>query len=98
MHEESSRTFLRSDGQRLRASSLGSDGRDRDDIDDFIGITNLALIETASDDYVETTTTDINTTVAYILDSVTGGTYQDPGSDEGIIFVPSLTPTINQKI
>lgn len=92
--EESMRTFVRADGQRFGASTLGSDGSDRDDIDDFIGITNLTFIEADIVDYgenVETTTIDINTSIAYITDDVGGGTYQDPGADKGITFVPSFT-------
>lgn len=89
--QESYRTFVRSDGQRLTASSLGSDGGDRDDIDDFTGYSNLTLIGTGTAGNVETTTIDINTSVVYISDNVGGGTYQDAGADNGIIFVPDFT-------
>lgn len=92
---ESKRAFIRDDGLRLPASNLGNDSGDRDDIDDFIGNVQLALIEDATSDYVEKTTIDINTSVTYISDAISGGTYLDPGSDKGIVFAPSWTPSAN---
>ncbi len=87
--KSSYRTFVRFDGARLSAStSLGSDGagETKDDIDDFIGDSNLTLIESSSSDYVEKTTIEINTSVSYISDSPGGGTYQDPGADNKLTF------------
>jgi hypothetical protein len=83
----SQRTFIRSDANNsnLNASStLGSDGGDIDDIDDFIGDISLTEIEAASVDYVEQTTININTAIAYISDSPDGGTY----TAQTITFVP----------
>jgi len=75
----SERTFRRSDGlSTLFATipaSLGPDTADRDDVDDFIGDTNLTLIEASVvGDYIETTSLEINTTISYNSDTVTGGT------------------------
>ena len=53
--KESKRAFVRDDGLRLPASALGSDGGDRDDIDDLAGNAQLTLIEDAASDYVEKT-------------------------------------------
>ncbi len=90
--EVSYRTFIRSDGQRLSASAtpLGSDGGDRDDIDDFSGNTDLIEIQSATADNVEKTTININATVAYIPDSPGSGTYTDPGGDNKITFTPNF--------
>ena len=93
--KESYRTFIRSDGSDFNATLpgiLGSDGGDRDDIDDFIGNSSLTLIESSNSDYVENNVTiTINTAVTYIADSPGGGSYQDPGSDEKITFSPSFS-------
>ena len=89
--EVSHRTFVRSDGQRLSASSLGSDSGDRDDIDDFSGTTNLVEIEAATGDYIEKSTININAVVAYINDAPGGGNYADPGGDNKITFAPNFT-------
>ncbi len=93
--KESKRAFVRDDGLRLPASALGSDGGDRDDIDDLAGNAQLTLIEDAASDYVEKTTIDINTSISYISDAISGGTYLDPGGDKGIVFTPSWTPSAN---
>lgn len=93
---ESKRAFIRDDGVRLPASTaLGSEGGDRDDNDDFAGNAQLTLIQSATSDYVEKTTININTSIAYIDDNISGGTYLDPGSDKGIVFTPSWTPSAN---
>ncbi len=77
--KESYRNF-RLDSSRLDATaqgSLGDDSGDSDDIDDFIGDTNLTLEGTGTGaNYVETTTINIATVVKYNQDAVTGGTYQ----------------------
>ena len=81
---ESYRTFVRSDGAKLSASTIGTDtgetigNHDEDDIDDFNGTTiHLISVETSTADNVETTTIDINTTVYYSTDTVSGG-YNQP--------------------
>jgi len=85
--KESWRSFERSDGQSFSASTLGSDGSDRDDMDDFIGGSTLTLIQTSASDYVEDSTTiNINTAVTYINDGPGGGSYLDPTADRGITF------------
>ncbi len=82
----SQRTFILSDANssELNASSLGSDGGDMDDIDDFIGDISLTLIETATVDYTEKTTVNIKTEITYSADSPSGGTY----TAQTITFVP----------
>jgi len=85
--KESQRSFVRSDGLRFSASSLGNDSGDRDDMDDFIGDSTLTLIQTSTSDYVEDNTTiNINTAVTYIDDGPGGGSYLDPTADEKITF------------
>ncbi len=76
--EESYRSFVRSDGNSTLSASttLGEDsvGEIKDDIDDFAGTSNIVLIpeSTLVADYVETTI-NINTTISYSADSVSGG-------------------------
>lgn len=75
--QESYRSFIRSDGNRVSASSIGTDAgetagnHDEDDIDDFNGDTSLVEIEPAGlVDYVEKDLTiNINTAVRYISDT-----------------------------
>ena len=80
---ESYRSFIRSDGtDDLNASaSLGSDptGEIKDDMDDFIGDTDLTLNGVGEAGNVETTTININTTFSYINDNPTGSSYQPVG-------------------
>lgn len=80
----SQRTFILSDinNSNLNASTLGADGGDRDDIDDFGG-TSLTNIEAATIDYTEKTTVNIATGIAYTGDSVAGGYNQST-----VTFVP----------
>ena len=87
----SQRTFIRADGQELNASAIGSDGGDRDDMDDYNGDTNLVSVETAGVNYIETTTININTTLSYIADTPGSGNYINPGADEGLTFSPDFT-------
>ena len=85
--EESYRTFLRADGQRLSASNIVGHTL-KDNIDDFNGDTSLIEIEDAgSIDYVQDAATiNINTTVRYIDDN---STY----SSSSITFSPDfITP------
>ncbi len=86
----SQRTYILSDTNTtpLFASALGNDSGNENDIDDFIGNINLT-VEDINDndiDYVEKTTIDINTTVVYLNDSVTGGYGQST-----ITYVPFTT-------
>ncbi|MBT8448052.1 MAG: type II secretion system protein, partial [Gammaproteobacteria bacterium] len=75
--QESYRSFIRSDGNRVSASSIGTldagetGNHDEDDIDDFNGNTSLVEIEDAGlVDYVEKDVTiNINTAVRYISDT-----------------------------
>ena len=82
----STRTFVTSTNERLDASSvLGSDG-DNDDIDDFIGTSNLSDVNTtttASGDYIDNAIV-LTTAVDYIGDSPTTGNYLN--SDGSIAF------------
>ena len=60
------------------STTLGNDGNDSDDIDDFIAITTVNPIEAATIDYVEKQgKVNINTTITYGSDSVTGGYNQN---------------------
>ncbi|MEA1953005.1 MAG: type II secretion system protein [Campylobacterota bacterium] len=74
--EQSQRTFILSDANGstdLNATTtLGSEG-DEDDIDDFIGVITLSLVEDADVDYIEKTTVNIKTDVSYASDTVEGG-------------------------
>ena len=98
----SQRTFILSDANssNLNASTLGNDGGDTDDIDDFIGDTSLTQIEAATVDYVEKTTVNINTAVTYVSDSVTGGysqstiTYTPFTATAGTTNIKSITVTL----
>ena len=94
---ESQRAFVREDGRSFFASNiLGSEGGDRDDIDDFNGTTSLREIQpSAGNNYIETTTVNIATTVNYISDApvATSGTYANPGADNKLLFVPDLAGT-----
>jgi len=90
--KESYRSFVREDGTKnILATSpagLGSDGGDMDDVDDFIGTNDLTDIETSTTDYVEGAgDIKITTTVSYINDTPTGGSYENPGTDRKILFV-----------
>jgi len=84
----SQRTFILSDANNsnLNASTLGSDGGDQDDIDDFGG-TSLVNIEAATIDYSEKSTVNIATAIAYTGDGVTGGYNQ-----QTVTFVPFGAP------
>lgn len=84
---ESERSFIRSDGtDGFNASAtLGRDGGDMDDIDDFIGPSELVLAETGTGaDYIEKTTVNINTAVTYVNDGVTDGGY----NQSSIEYIP----------
>ncbi len=91
----SQRSFIRYDGQELSAtlpSLLGDDSNDSDDIDDFIGDTNLTLVEVSSADYVEHETINIDTNISYIEDDPAGGNYAPNGSNI-IVFSPDFSST-----
>ncbi|MCF6244247.1 MAG: type II secretion system protein [Sulfurovum sp.] len=78
--EESQRTYILSDlnNSNLFATppaSLGKDGNAseiEDDMDDFIGNISLTEVATASIDYIEKASININTNVSYIKDNPTG--------------------------
>ena len=81
----STRNFLTSTNERLSASTLGGDG-DTDDVDDFIGTSNLSDINTtttASGDYIDDALV-LTTAVDYIGDSPSTGNYLN--SDGSIAF------------
>jgi hypothetical protein len=91
----SKRSFVRSDGSRLSATaaaSLGPEGGDSDDIDDFKGDTNLTLVALSSADYVEGDTINIHTDITYLSDTPNGGSYT-PNATHIITFSPDLTST-----
>jgi len=98
---QSQRTYILSDSNttELNASSLGTDDAEasQDDIDDFSGDINLTLVDnnTNTTDYIEKTTINIHTAVAYIRDNVTGG-YSQP-TITYVPFTPSVTATSNIK-
>jgi len=89
----SKRSFVRSDGSRLSAStSLGPEGGDRDDLDDFKGDTNLTLISVSSADYIEGSTIKIHTDIAYISDTPSGGNFT-PNGIHIIWYSPNFSST-----
>jgi len=70
---ESYRSFI-INGTRLNATAIPATGSaTKDDITDFIGDTNLTLIQASASEYVETTTININTALMYSPDTVGGG-------------------------
>jgi len=96
--KESWRSFIREDGTKNIAATtptnLHSDAGDsqKDDIDDFIGSYDLAEIEGSTADYVEGAgDINISTTVTYMNDTPTGGTYENPTADRKLTF-STLTP------
>jgi hypothetical protein len=98
--EESYRAFVRSDGLRFSASSLGTDTGDteEDDIDDFEGDTDLIEIVPADADNVETTTININKTISYATDTADYNqaniTYDPFASAGGTSNIKSITVTV----
>lgn len=106
--QESYRTFVRSDGQRLSASALGVDAGDttgEDDIDDFTGVANLIEIESAIADTVEKSTININRTISYSTDSTNEANYNlqeityDPFTTSGgtTTNIKSITVTVTSS-
>lgn len=92
----SSRSFTRSDGTvGLFASSvLGAEGGDSDDMDDFIGDTNLTLAGVGTGpDYIERTNINIKTSIVYGDDTVTGGYNQN-----SIVFNPFSSKAASTNI
>ncbi len=90
----SSRKF-NSCGTKLNASvTLGADGGDLDDIDDFANSGSLALIENAGGRYIGKGSANINTSITYGSDSAN---YSNGGISP-IVFTPSNgTATSNIK-
>ena len=69
---ESYRTFI-INNSRLHATPMPGTGNNvKDDITDFIGDTNLTLIQSSTSEYVETTSININTAIYYSEDNVSG--------------------------
>ena len=91
--EESYRSFVRSDGSKLSASLASSFGdsadgdTENDDMDDFSGVTKLTEIQSSDINYIETTTIDINTSIAYNTDNPVSGGY----NQSSIEFTPFST-------
>ncbi len=101
----SSRSFIRSDGTGtlFASSTLGSDGGDSDDIDDFIGDINLTLVETAKSDYIEKESININTAVVYASDTVGGYdqndiTYNPFGAGATSTNIKAITVTLTSDV
>jgi len=101
---ESYRNFLNPDGNRIASTpsaNLGSDAGDEDDMDDFAGTTILEEIIEVSDDTeadnIERTTISILTTVAYISDAPTTGTYNSSTLSFDPDFTHALTTPSNIK-
>lgn len=98
---ESFRSFYRGDGADFNASTIGADGGDGDDMDDYNNPVGLTLEENSTSDYIETTSVNIATTVKYGTDTSTNGDYDDLGGDNEISYSPSFSstalPTTNIK-
>jgi len=92
----SERHFISYDGSEFNATSvalLGPDGGDLDDIDDFNGTTHLLEVEVAAgnSDYLEKAAAiSMANTVAYMVDNVNSGTYNDPTADNSLSFTPTF--------
>jgi len=73
------RSFLSASGKTYSASAIGSDGGDRDDIDDFDGDSNTLLLEdtTSTSDYIDKQVK-LASAVNYARDGVMKGTYLNP--------------------
>lgn len=85
----SKRTFLTSLGGRLNATAIGNLGHDlndRDDIDDFTTLSSTLYDEesttTSDGDYIDKDIV-LNTTVSYISDAPTSGSYVGTGTSIG---------------
>ena len=99
--EQSYRSFVRSDGVDDLAASTSlakeTGETEEDDIDDFTGTTvHLVLIpeSTLKADYIETTTIDINRTVAYSDDTAS---YNSSNFTYDPFNAPTSGPTTNIK-
>ena len=78
---ESYRSFIMN-STRLNATAIPTTGlATKDDITDFIGDTNLTLIQASASEYVETTTININTALKYSPDDTAGGGYNSSSID-----------------
>jgi hypothetical protein len=112
---ESYRSFTRSDGAKLNATLLAALGNDTnetqdeefDDIDDFTGSdVNLTLVEASLADNIETTTININRTIAYSSDTLASGNYKQSSiitykhpftSTGGTTNIKSITVTLTSS-
>jgi hypothetical protein len=98
------RSFIRSDGNRISVSTpLGMDGigEIRDDMDDFIGTTDLVLLGTGSGaNYIETTV-NMNTAIAYGSDDLNYNqstiTFNPFVSTTGTSNIKSITVTVRES-
>jgi len=76
----------------LSASTISQDPNDMgdiDDIDDFSGITRTLFLEennAGTSDYIEKKTIALGSTVSYVSDTMSNGTYSDPGADNNLTF------------
>ncbi len=95
--QTNSRTFL-CDGKEYNASAIAVDGMD--DIDDFIGDDTLQFVNVGSGgvDYIEKTTVNMHTNVAYIGDAAnydsTIITYSPPATVSGTSNIKHITVTL----
>ncbi len=91
--KESYRKFVSSTGERGSASAIGDEGGEKDDMDDF-DATQVHLQQEeggGTADYIETTTIDINRTVAYISDAPDTGENYNNGGGGTLTFLPTFT-------
>ena len=100
---ESYRTFI-INNSRLSATPIPSTGNNvKDDITDFIGDTNLTLIQSSTSEYVETTSVNINTEIYYSEDNVSGTynqssiTYNPFSISGGISNIKSIVVTLTSS-
>lgn len=100
----SKRNFLTSVGGRLDAtavSSLGDDGGDKDDIDDFDTLSSNLYDEestTTSEGDIIDKNVELNTTVSYINDTPTAGTYAGTGNSITLPFSTTAVTTNTTNI
>lgn len=101
----STRSFLTSSGGgRIDASAtLGNDGGDRDDIDDFIATDKTGLFDEETTtieegDYIDRAGIQLTTEVSYINDSPDGGSYSGSSLTLDFSTTPITANTTNIKM
>lgn len=101
-----SRLFRYASIQELNASSIGKEGSEINDIDDFNGDTSSLILNTSGSggvDYLEQTTVDMNTTVAYIVDdtnyskSTISFDFSDNNTSTGTTNIKSINVTLTSS-